>query len=79
MLFLVVGIVLLLLKWLEFGPVAAWSWWLVLLPFALAAAWWTLSDQLGFTSRKAAARDEARKEARLQKQRDALRSRPPRR
>jgi len=79
MLFLGIGIVLLVLKWLEIGPVAAWSWWIVLLPFALAAAWWSLADSLGYTSRKAAEKDEARKQARVQKQRDMMRNRPPRR
>lgn len=79
MLFLLVGIVLLALKWLEVAPVATWSWWLVLLPFALAAAWWTFSDASGRTSRKAAERDEERKQARVDKQRAMLRNRPPRR
>ena len=29
------GLVLALLKYLEIGPVAAWSWWWVLSPFAI--------------------------------------------
>ena len=37
MLFLGLGLVLLAMKYLEFGAVAAWSWWVVLSPFALAA------------------------------------------
>ena len=32
-----IGIILLALKYLEIGPVATWSWWVVLSPFALAA------------------------------------------
>jgi small Trp-rich protein len=36
MAFLILGILLLTLKLAEFGPVAAWSWWLVLAPFGLA-------------------------------------------
>ncbi|WPB58546.1 TIGR04438 family Trp-rich protein [Xylophilus sp. GOD-11R] len=79
MLFLGVGIVLLALKWLEVDPVAAWSWWLVLAPFALAALWWTVADSIGYTSRKAAERDEARKQARIERQREALGKRRPRR
>ncbi|MCZ2495202.1 TIGR04438 family Trp-rich protein [Xylophilus sp. Kf1] len=78
MAFLLVGIVLLALKFFDVSPVAGWSWWVVLLPFALAAAWWTLADRLGYTSRKAAARDEARKQARIDKQREMLRNRRPR-
>lgn len=78
MLFLLVGVVLLALKYFEVAPVAGWSWWIVLLPFALTAAWWTLADRLGYTSRKAAERDAARKQARIDKQRDVLRNRPPR-
>jgi len=79
MLFLGLGIVLLACKYLAIGPVASWSWWLVLAPFAIAAAWWTIADQSGDTARKAAAADEARKQARVDKQRDMLRNRPPRR
>ena len=33
---LLLGLVLLGLKYLEVGPVAGWSWWWVLSPFALA-------------------------------------------
>ena len=79
MLFLLVGMVLLALKCFDVAPVAQWSWWIVLLPFALTAAWWTLADRLGYTSRKAADRDEARKQARIDKQREMLRTRRPRR
>lgn len=79
MIFLAVGVVLLALKWLEFGPVATLSWWLVLAPFALAAAWWTFADASGRTARRAAEKDEERKKARVDRQRDMLRNKPPRR
>ena len=39
MAFLILGVLLLVLKLAEFGPVAAWAWWVVLAPFGLAAAW----------------------------------------
>jgi len=78
MLFFLAGVVLLALKFFEVAPVAGWSWWVVLLPFALAAVWWTLADRLGYTARKAAARDEARKKKRIDDQRDMLRNRRPR-
>jgi len=72
MLFLGLGIVLLLLKYLEVGPVAAWSWWVVLSPFALAVAWWTWADWSGYTKKKAVEREDARKQARIDKQREQL-------
>ena len=67
-----VGIILLAMKYLEIGPVATWSWWVVLAPFGLAAAWWTWADYSGYTKRKAVERENARKQARLDKQRENL-------
>lgn len=72
MLFLGLGIVLLLMKYLEVGVVATWSWYLVLAPFALAVAWWTWADWSGYTKRKAMAREDARKQARIDKTRADL-------
>jgi small Trp-rich protein len=72
MLFLGLGIVLLALKYLEFGAVAAWSWWVVLSPFGLAVAWWTWADWSGYTKRKAVEKENARKQARIDKSREAL-------
>lgn len=72
MLFLGLGIILLALKYLEMGPVAAWSWWVVLSPFALAAAWWAWADWSGYTKRKAVEKENARKQARIDKSRDQL-------
>ncbi len=66
------GVVLLLLKFLEIGPVAAWDWWLVLVPFALAVAWWAWADASGYTRRKAMAREEQRRQARIDRSRAAL-------
>ena len=67
-----IGIILLALKYLEIGPVAEWSWWVVLSPFAAAAAWWTWADWSGYTKRKAVDRENARKQARLDKNREQL-------
>ena len=67
------GIVLLLLKWQEIGPVATWSWWWVLAPFAGAALWWTWADWSGYTKRKAMEREDAQREARIEKHREQLR------
>jgi len=67
-----IGIVLLLLKYLEIGPVAAWSWLLVLLPFGLAIAWWAWADATGYTKRKAMEREDKRRLARIEKNRVAI-------
>ena len=72
MLLLGVGLVLLALKYLEIGAVAAWSWWVVLSPFALAVVWWTWADMSGYTKRKAMERESARKQARIERNRDQL-------
>jgi small Trp-rich protein len=67
-----IGIILLALKYLEIGPVATWSWWVVLAPFGLAVAWWTWADMSGYTKRKAVDRENLRKQARIDKSREAL-------
>lgn len=72
MLFLGLGIILLALKYLEIGAVAAWSWWVVLSPFALAVAWWTWADWSGYTKRKAIQRENERKQARIDRSREAM-------
>jgi small Trp-rich protein len=69
---LVLGIILLAMKYLEFGPVADWAWWVVLSPFALAVVWWTWADHSGYTKRKAVERENARKQARIDRSRDQL-------
>ena len=72
MYFLLLGIVGLLLKYLEIGPVAALSWWLVLIPFALAVAWWAWADSSGYTKRKEIQKMDKRKQDRIDKQRTAM-------
>jgi small Trp-rich protein len=72
MYFLGLGILLLAMKYLEFGPVAEWSWWGVLSPFALAVAWWAWADWSGYTKRKAMERENDRKQARIDKSRESL-------
>lgn len=67
-----IGIILLLMKYLEIGPVAIWPWWVVLSPFALAAAWWTWADWSGYTKRKAVEREDARRQARIDRSRADL-------
>ena len=79
MLFLGLGIILLAMKYLEFGPVAAWSWWVVLSPFGLAVAWWTWADWSGYTKRKAVERENAKRQARIDKSKESLGIKPRRR
>ena len=76
MYFLALGVILLTLKYLEFGVVAGWSWWVVLAPFGLAAVWWAWADWSGYTKRKAMDRLAARKQDRIEKQRAQLGFRP---
>lgn len=76
MVLLGLGILLLLMKWAEFGPVAAWDWWAVLAPFGLAVLWWAWADGTGYTRRKAMEREQARKEARIDRSRERLGQRP---
>lgn len=67
-----IGIVFLLLKYLEIGFVATWSWWVILSPFALAVVWWARADASGYTKRKAMEREEERRQTRIDKNRAAI-------
>jgi small Trp-rich protein len=64
MAFIVIGVLLILLKLGDIGPVAAWPWWWVLSPFGLAVLWWGWSDMSGRTAKKAMERMDDRKEKR---------------
>ncbi|MBC5768318.1 TIGR04438 family Trp-rich protein [Ramlibacter albus] len=72
MLFLLIGIGLLIAKTMEIGQIATWPWWVVLSPFGLAVAWWAWADASGFTKRKAMQREEERKQARIDKNRENI-------
>ncbi len=72
MYFLGLGLVFLAMKYLEFGPVAAWSWIWVLSPFAMAVAWWSWADATGYTKKKAMRRMEERKQERIARNKDAI-------
>lgn len=65
MYFLLLGLALLLMKYQAWGPVAAWDWWLVLLPFGLAVVWWWFADYSGYTRRKVEEKEEQRKRDRI--------------
>ncbi len=72
MYFLALGVILLALKYLEIGPVATLSWWWVAAPFALAVAWWSWADSSGFTKRKAMERENEKRQARIDRNKDAI-------
>lgn len=76
MYFLLIGLIALALKYLGIGPVAALSWWIVLLPFALAVAWWAWADASGYTKQKEINKMDKRKQDRIDKQRAAMGLRP---
>lgn len=69
---LVLGIALLAMKSLEFGPFATLSWWWVFTPFGLAVVWWAWSDASGLTARNAMQREEAKKQARIDKNKENI-------
>ena len=66
------GILLVLLKYLAIGPVAAWTWWWVLSPFALTFVWWTWADISGYSKRKEMAKMDQRKKDRIERQKESL-------
>ena len=72
MAFLLIGLVAAVKKYVGFGPVAVWPWYVVLSPFALAVLWWWWADASGYTKRVEIEKMEARKQARIEKQRAAL-------
>ena len=72
MYFLLAGVAMLLMKYLEIGPVAVFPWWVVLSPFAMAVAWWSWADSSGYTKKKAVERENAKKQARIDKNRENL-------
>ena len=78
MYFLGLGLLLLALKLLYVDPVAAWSWWAVLSPFALAVVWSAWADASGYTKRKEMEKMDAIREERIQRQRDALKNKSAR-
>ena len=72
MFFLLIGVIGLLLKYLEIGPVAMLDWWMVLAPFGLAVIWWWWADASGYTKKKEMEEMDKRKRERIDKQRDAM-------
>lgn len=71
------GVLGLVLKWLGIGPVAGWSWWLVLSPLMAAPVWWAISDAMGLTRRNEEKRYEDRRKQRRQETIEALGRKTP--
>jgi small Trp-rich protein len=76
---LILGLVLMVLKYLQVEFMAEISWWWVLAPFALAVAWWAWADTSGYTKRKAMEKMDQKKRDRLEKQRESLGIKPRKR
>ncbi|HET7835823.1 MULTISPECIES: TIGR04438 family Trp-rich protein [Variovorax] len=70
--FLMLGLLGVALKFFEIGFVATWSWWVVLIPFALAIAWWAWADASGYTKRKVVEKENQRRQDRIDRQRSNL-------
>lgn len=68
----ILGVLLLIMKIGQFGPVANWSWFLVLAPFGIAVVWWAWADSSGLTKRREIQKMEDRKKARRAKSMTAL-------
>ena len=66
------GVILLLMKYLDIDPVVKWAWWWVLSPFAVAFFWWMWADASGWTKKKAMKRETDRRQARIDKNREAI-------
>lgn len=66
------GLLFMAMKYLELGPVATWEWWKVLSPFGLAVVWWAWADGTGYTKRKAMELEDAKRQARIDKNKEAI-------
>lgn len=68
----VLGVILLLLKYLEIGPAAGLEWWQALVPFGLAVLWWAWADWSGLTKRRAIDRTNDMQKKRMDQRRDQI-------
>lgn len=79
MYFVLLGLLLLVLKMAELGPVAAWSWWVVLAPFGLAVLWWAWADATGYYKRREMRKLDEKRLLRRERDMDALGTNPKKR
>ncbi len=69
---LLLGVALVVLKYMEISPFVTWAWWMVLIPFGLALAWWSWADSSGYTKRKSVDRENKKHQERLERRREAI-------
>ena len=69
---LILGVIVMLMKYLAVGFAVDLSWWWGLSPFALAVAWWAWADSTGYTKRKVMEKMDKKKQDRIDKQRENL-------
>ena len=69
---LVIGLLLLAAKVADFGPTAAWSWWVIATPFVAAVLWWQFADATGLTRRREMQKMDERKAQRRDRSLEAL-------
>jgi small Trp-rich protein len=63
-----IGLLFILMKWVDFGPVGSWSWIWVVSPFIVALLWFELFEpMLGLDKKKAHSDVEKIKEERVRK------------
>ena len=70
--FVVLGVLLIALKFAEVGFVSAWTWRAVLSPFAAAAVWWAYADSSGLTKKREMDKLEEKKLERRRKNMEAM-------
>ncbi len=66
------GMIFLAMKFFGWGMVAAWDWWFVVAPFGLAVLWWAWADWSGYTKKKVMKQEDARRQHRVDMNRQAL-------
>lgn len=66
---IIVGVLLLLLKWAEIGPFATLSWWWITLPLLLAIFWFEVIEPMfGLDKKRGHDEYEATRAERIRKQ-----------
>lgn len=79
MYFVLLGLLLMVLKWTETGPVAQWAWWWVLSPFLGAVLWWAWADATGYYQRREMRKMDEKRDLRRERDMDALGTGPKKR
>lgn len=69
---LILGVALMLMKYLDVSFMVDVSWWWVLSPFALAVVWWAWADTTGYTKRREMDKMDKKRQDRIDKQRENL-------